>query len=72
MRAMLNAMGATLWGVIAITLAAAVVVVGYRASLSYRSEYPTPSTGATAQPAGTEAVSAVPSPLSRAAARKAG
>ena len=41
MRGMLNAMGVTLWAAIAVTLAAAVAVLGYRASLSYRSVYPT-------------------------------
>jgi tetratricopeptide (TPR) repeat protein len=47
---MLNAMGATLWGAIAITLAAAVAILGYRASLSYRVVYPTASTRANASP----------------------
>jgi hypothetical protein len=36
MRAILNAMGATLWGAIAISLAAAVAMLAYRASLSWR------------------------------------
>jgi len=33
MRGLLNAMGATLWGAIAITLAAAIAVLGDRGSL---------------------------------------
>ena len=36
MRALLNAPGLTLWGLIAITLAVALATFGYRASLSYR------------------------------------
>jgi tetratricopeptide (TPR) repeat protein len=36
MRALLNALGLTLWGLIAITLAVALATFGYRASLSYR------------------------------------
>jgi tetratricopeptide (TPR) repeat protein len=36
MRALLNALGLTLWGSIAITLAVALATFGYRASLSYR------------------------------------
>jgi hypothetical protein len=68
MRAILNAMGATLWGAIAISLAATVAAVGYRASLSYRSEYPTAATRAhetrsNDAPADTKAVNAAPSPL---------
>jgi hypothetical protein len=36
MRALLNSLGLTLWGAIAITLAAALAMVGYRVSLNYR------------------------------------
>ena len=53
MRAMLNAVGVSLWGAIAITLAAAVAVLGYRVTLpSYRPEYPPASMGAGSLPAG--------------------
>jgi hypothetical protein len=75
MRAILNAMGATLWGAIAISLAATVAAVGYRASLSYRSEYPTAATRAhetrsNDAPADTKAVNAAPSPLPLATVRR--
>jgi hypothetical protein len=80
MRAMLNAMGATLWGAIAITLALAVAVLGHRVSLSYRSEFPTASTRVSSlpgeqpsvAPTGTDAANAAPSPLSRAAVARHG
>src|SRR5580704_7293197 len=53
MRAMLNAVGVSLWGAVAITLAAAVAVLGYRVTLpSYRPEYPPASMGAGSLPAG--------------------
>ena len=77
---MLNAMGATLWGAIAITLAAAVAVLGYRASLGYRPEFQAASTrvgslpGAqpSVTPTGTEAANAAPRSPPGAAVRRHG
>ena len=77
---MLNAMGATLWGAIAITLALAVAVLGHRVSLSYRSEFPTASTRVSSlpgeqpsvAPTGTDAANAAPSQLPRAAVARHG
>jgi tetratricopeptide (TPR) repeat protein len=42
-RVLLNAMGLTLWGAVAITLALCMVVLGYRASLTYRNANVPPS-----------------------------
>src|SRR5271154_5096640 len=39
MRALLNALGFTLWGLIAITLSVALGALGYRASLQYRDSH---------------------------------
>ena len=77
---MLNAMGATLWGAIAITLALAVAVLGHRVSLSFRSEFPTASTRVSSLPGeqpsvapkGTDAAHAAPSQLPRAAVARHG
>jgi len=56
MRGLLNAMGATLWGAIAITLAAAIAVLGYRGSL--HSRFPDPSSALSARETGSNAAPA--------------
>jgi hypothetical protein len=65
MRALLNALGLTLWGLIAITLAVALATIGYRASLSYRESrgtgilsLPTPATATMATASATATASA--------------
>jgi len=49
-------MGATLWGAIAITLAAAIAVLGYRGSL--HSRFPDPSSALSARETGSNAAPA--------------